>query len=414
MQALDRVLTTGVSQAVVSSLDPVRAAAWLSLPPEAPRPATAATAASHPAPAGALDAPRDDVEQQLAAAFRALLGVERPTLDQDFFELGGHSLLAVRLFARMHKEFGLDLELATLLGAGTVRQLAVVVRTELQLPEPGSEPVRSVAAKKGQHVVPIQTEGRRPKLFLVHGAGGNVLGFRELAHYFGKDQPVYGLQARGVDGKLPPFATIAEMADSYLAELREVQPHGPFCLGGYSGGGVIAYEMAQRLRARGEVVAYVGMIDTWCPQIPQRGKLARTALHVGRLVKKGPMYPLRILKLKWDRWLAARSNEKARDQVGVLPQDLRGFEVQFAFERAFETHQVAPYDGPVWLFRAEEPNQSTRYVFEDDLGWRPFLGQQLRIVACPGNHYTMCTEPNVQRLCREMMTAMDAALAAGR
>jgi thioesterase domain-containing protein/acyl carrier protein len=410
MAGLDQALQAGVPQVVVSSMDPARVAGWLSLPPEKPRTIAAPTNVASPG-AAADAAPRDDVEKKLAAAFHDLLGVDRPGLDQDFFELGGHSLLAVRLFARIHKEFGLDLELATLLAAGTVRKLAAAVRAELKLPEPGSEPVRSVAAKKGQHVVPIQTAGSRPKLFLVHGAGGNVLGFRDLAHYFGKDQPVYGLQARGVDGKQAPHTTIAEMAAAYLAELREVQPHGPYCLGGYSGGGVVAFEMAQLLAQVGERTAFVGMIDTWCPQIPVRSKLVRTVLHLGRLLQRGPLYPFRILKMKRERRLAARTNAQAQAQGGVVPQDLRGFAVQFAFEHAFETHQVALYDGKVWLFRAAEQNQSTRYVFNEDLGWAPFVRAGLRVAHCPGNHYTMCTEPNVQVLCAAMMSAMDEALA---
>ncbi|MCU0863926.1 MAG: SDR family NAD(P)-dependent oxidoreductase [Planctomycetes bacterium] len=412
MAGLERALRSEASQVVVSSLDVAAVAAWLSLPPEAARPSPGAAGADPTVAAATGDGPRDEVEQKLAMTFHELLGVEHPGLDQDFFELGGHSLLAVRLFARIHKEFGLDLELATLLGAGTVRKLAAVVRSELKLPEPGRAPVRSVAAKKGQFVVPIRTGGKRPNLFLVHGAGGNVLGFRDLAHYFGDDQPVYGLQARGVDGKQSPHGSIAEMADAYLAELREVQPHGPYYLGGYSGGGLIAFEMAQRLRALGEAVPFVGMIDTWCPQLPQRGKLARGLLHVGRLLRRGPLYPLRILQTKWQRWTAARINAKAREDGGVMPADLRGFEVQFAFERAFEQHQVSRYEGPVWLFRAEEQPQNTRYVFVTDLGWQPYVGGGLTVVRCPGNHFTMCTEPNVQLLCREMMTALDAILAA--
>ncbi|MCK5940931.1 MAG: SDR family NAD(P)-dependent oxidoreductase, partial [Planctomycetes bacterium] len=378
MVAFDRALGSGLPRVVVSSLDPQRAADWLALPPEPTRGARS----SAPANAGGKDdedAPRDDTERALVTAFAELLGVDAPGLDEDFFELGGHSLLAVRLFARIHKEFDLDLELATLLSAGTVRKLAAVVREELGLPEPSDEPVRSVAARKGHHVVPIQTEGSRPNLFLVHGAGGNVLGFRDLSHYFGKDQPLYGLQARGVDGKQPPHQTIAEMAQAYLAEVREVQPHGPYYLGGYSGGGVIAYEMAQLLRAVGEPVAYIGMIDSWCPQMPQRSKAARAALHVGRLLKKGPMYPWRILRTKLERWSAARDTEKARNEGGTLPQDKRGFEVQFAFENAFVNHRVGPYEGDVWLFRAEDQQHGTRYIVDERLGWQPFVQGQLHV-----------------------------------
>lgn len=409
MLGLERALATGAARVVVSSLDVQRTADWLSLPPEQPR----STRASHDTEGGSdEDAPRDKTEQAVAAAFTDLLGVDSARLDEDFFELGGHSLLAVRLFARIHKEFGVDLELATLLSSGTVRKLAALLREELNLPEPSDEPVRSVAARKGQHVVPIQVDGSRPKLFLVHGAGGNVLGFRDLSHYFGKDQPLYGLQARGVDGKASPHGSIAEMAQAYLAELREVQPHGPYYLGGYSGGGVVAYEMAQLLREVGEPVAFVGMIDSWCPQMQKRSKFNRAWIHLKRIVAKGPMYPWRVLKARMDRRAAARDTEKAREQGGPLPQEQRGFEVQFAFEHAFETHCTKSYDGDVWLFRAEDQQLGTRFVFDAHLGWRPFVsGDALKVRACPGNHYTMCTEPNVQVLCEHMMKAMDEAMA---
>ncbi|HEB54456.1 MAG TPA: SDR family NAD(P)-dependent oxidoreductase, partial [bacterium] len=409
MAGFERALATGLPRVVVSSLDVARTADWLALPPAAPRPVR--IEAGDERADTAAEAPRDDTERALATAFSELLGVDAPGIDDDFFELGGHSLLAVRLFARIHKDFGLDLELATLLSAGTVRKLAALVREELSLPEPGDAPARSVSAHKGQHVVPIQTDGSRPNLFLVHGAGGNVLGFRDLAHYFGKDQPVFGLQARGVDGKQPPHTTIAEMAQAYLAEVREVQPHGPYFLGGYSGGGVVAYEMAQLLRAVGEPVGFVGMIDSWCPQMPRRGRLARALLHTGRMLKKGPMYPIEILRIKLQRRSAARDTERARQEGGTLPQDKRGFEVQFAFENAFAQHVVEPYPGDVWLFKAEDQQHGTRYIVDDKLGWAPFIQGELHVRACPGNHFTMCTEPNVQVLCQHMMAAMDAAIA---
>ena len=407
---LERALVASAARVVIASLDVQRTADWLSLPPEQtqrPRPLAAEVVSS-----GDEDAPRDATEKAVAAAFGDLLGVAAARLDDDFFELGGHSLLAVRLFARIYKEFGVDLELATLLSAGTVRKLAGLLREALGTPEPSDQPVRSVAANRGQHVVPIQTEGSRPKLFLVHGAGGNVLGFRDLSHYFGKQQPVYGLQARGVDGKASPHTTIAEMAQAYLAEVREVQPHGPYYLGGYSGGGVVAYEMAQLLRSLGEPVAFVGMIDSWCPQMKQRSKLSRVMLHLGRLIKSGPMYPWGIVKVRRDRWIAARNTEKARRQGGSMPQEQRGYEVQFAFEHAFQTCQVKPYDGDVWLFRAEDQHLGTRYVLDRFLGWRPFVAEaSLLVSVCPGNHFTMCTEPNVQVLCRQVMAGMDQAMA---
>lgn len=412
MQALEQALATDLPQVLISALDIQRAADWLAQPAVGARAAGATggdAVISVAAPTS--EGPRDDVERQLAAAWRELLGVEQPGLDQDFFELGGHSLLAVRLFARLHQQFHVDLELATLLSAGTVRKLAAVVRQMAGLPEPGSEPVRSVADRRGQYLVPIQTEGRRPLLFLVHGAGGNVLGFRDLAHYFGNDQPVFGVQARGVDGRSAPHGSIEEMAADYLAEIREVQPHGPYFLGGYSGGGCVAYEMALQLRAVGEVVAFVGMIDTPSPHMRERSLLLRAWLHFRRLWHRGPGYPLRLLGDKIQARLLARRNRNLRRRGEVLPQELRGHELQASFDAAFFRYRLRPYDGRIWLFRAEQEYR-IRYVRDQELGWGGFPQGGIEVVDCPGDHFSMCTEPNVQVLCRHFMVQMDHAMAA--
>ena len=424
--ALERVLAAGVAHAVVTPFDVDAVAAWLarpSAPVRSPAPVEGEPSAM------AATAPRDRVERLLHAAFAQLLGTREQGIDGDFFELGGHSLLAVRLFARLHRELGVDLELATLLGAGTVRLLAVAVRRALghaqpEQPEPDAADAATAASSSAananagaaakqpfQHLVPVQARGTRPKLFLVHGAGGNVLGFRELAAALGDDQPLYGLQARGVDGRSEPHDRIAAMADAYLAELLQLQPSGPYLLGGYSGGGVVAFEMAQRLRARGVVVPFVGMIDSPCPQRPRRSAFARTLVHLGELVRQGPAYPLGILKTKFERWSAARHTEQGRGD-GPLPPEQRGFALQFAFERAFAQHHVAAYGGPVWLFRAEVQRLGARFQTSHDLGWAPFVAD-LHVEVCPGDHFSMCTAPNVDTLCARMRAAIDRALAAG-
>jgi acyl transferase domain-containing protein/thioesterase domain-containing protein len=431
--ALERVLAAGVAHAVVTPFDVDAAAAWLARPLAPVR--SPAPVEGEPL-AVAATAPRDRVERLLHAAFAQLLGTREQGIDGDFFELGGHSLLAVRLFARLHRELGVDLELATLLGAGTVRLIAVAVRRALGHPQPeqpeadaadavgaastvgatsaatsgvAANTNEGAAAKRTfQHLVPVQARGTRPKLFLVHGAGGNVLGFRELAAALGDDQPLYGLQARGVDGRSEPHDSIAAMADTYLAEILQMQPAGPYLLGGYSGGGVVAYEMAQRLRARGVVVPFVGMIDSPCPQRPKRSAFARTMVHLGELVRQGPAYPLGILKTKFERWSAARHTEQSRGD-GPLPPEQRGFALQFAFERAFAQHHVAAYGGPVWLFRAEVQRLGARFQTAHDLGWAPFVAD-LRIEVCPGDHFSMCTAPNVETLCARLRAAMVSAL----
>ena len=151
--------------------------------------------------------------------WRDLLGVEQVGLHDGFFALGGHSLVAVRLFARVKKTWGVDLPLATLFAAPTLEALAARVREPLGLTldasSPGAVEHGAPPAKAGwSPLVLIRKGGSRLPFFCVHGAGGNLLVFRDLAERLGPEQPVYGLEARGVDGHLPPAASIEEMAET--------------------------------------------------------------------------------------------------------------------------------------------------------------------------------------------------------
>src|ERR1022692_1664380 len=164
--------------------------------------------------------PEDDTAKQLSHIWQEQLGVGAIGLDQNFFDLGGDSSLAVRMFSEIEKIFGVKLPLATLYEAPTIEELARVLRGE-------------VSASGWSPLVAIQPEGSRPPLFCFHGAGGNVLIYRDLSRHLGLDQPFYGLQAQGLDGSRPPLTTIEEMAALYVKEIRRSQPHGPYFLGGY-------------------------------------------------------------------------------------------------------------------------------------------------------------------------------------
>jgi thioesterase domain-containing protein/acyl carrier protein len=192
---------------------------------------------------------QDDTESQLAGIWQNLLGLESVGVDQNFFDLGGDSSLAVRMFAEIEKIFQVKLPLATLYETPTIEELARVLRGEASMS--GWSPL-----------VTIQAAGSRPPLFCFHGAGGNVLIYRDLSRRLGMDQPLYGLQAQGLDGSQPPLTTIEEMATLYVKEIRQAQPHGPYFLAGYCGGGTIAYEAAQQLQAEREQVALLALFDT--------------------------------------------------------------------------------------------------------------------------------------------------------
>jgi thioesterase domain-containing protein/acyl carrier protein len=203
--------------------------------------------------------PRDDVELQLTKIWEKVLGIEPIGIRDNYFELGGQSLLAVRLFAQIEEAFGKNLPLATLLQAPTVEQLADIIRQQ------GESWLWSP-------LVTIQPKGSKPPLFCIHGMGGNVLCYRELSGYLGTDQPVYGIQAKGLydDEEKQTLPTIfEEMAAHYIESIRTVQPEGPYCLAGLSAGGAIAFEMAQQLLAQGQQVALLAMFETYYPGYPK-------------------------------------------------------------------------------------------------------------------------------------------------
>jgi acyl carrier protein len=207
----------------------------------------------------ATSAARDDIERELASLWRVLLGVAEVGVNDDFFELGGQSLVAVRLFQRIGKKYGVDLPLSTLFQAPTIAECAALLRGMLGLPHPDDAEPSAVPPQAADGIdaptkpafhalVAVQRGGNRLPFFCVHGAGGNVLNFRDLARAMHPEQPFYGLQASGVDGVSPPHKTIEEMADAYIAEIREFQPQGPSARR-VSGGGTRP-EMARRLTRR--------------------------------------------------------------------------------------------------------------------------------------------------------------------
>jgi acyl carrier protein len=178
------------------------------------------------------------LELQLSHIWEAVLNIRPISLTDDFFDLGGHSLLAVRLTGQIREQFGRDLPLATLFEASTIAQLADVLRQESD-------------AMPRSTLVTIQPNGSKPPFFCVHAIGGEVLNFIDLARHLGPDQPFYGLQAPSSQDAHDDDTSIEKMAAYYLDVIQEVQPEGPYLLGGLCAGGVIALEMAQQLHQRG-------------------------------------------------------------------------------------------------------------------------------------------------------------------
>ena len=196
--------------------------------------------------------PRTRVELQLVAIWEQVLGIAPIGVRDNFFALGGYSLLALRMFSAIEQTVGIRLPMAMLFQAPTIEQLAAVLADE-------------GCTVRWRSLVAIQPEGKNPPFFAVPGVGGNVLVFARLARLLGEAQPFYGLQARGLDGREKPFMRVEEMAAHYIEEIRSVQPHGPYLIGGTCTGGLAAYEIAQQLTAQGEQVILTVM-ESWHPR----------------------------------------------------------------------------------------------------------------------------------------------------
>ncbi|QRN94792.1 non-ribosomal peptide synthase/polyketide synthase [Archangium violaceum] len=350
-------------------------------------------------------APRTEEERRLADIWARVLRVPRVGVRDNFFELGGHSLLAVRLMSRIREATGHALPLATLFQAPTVEQMASLLRQ-------GAEP------RPWSPLVPFSGAGgaRRP-FFCVHPVGGNVLCYAELARQLGPDQPFYGLQAPGLEGGAP-LALIEEMAACYIELIRTVQPTGPYLLGGWSLGGVIAYEMARQLERRGEQVEVLALIDSLTPAAqPARPELSASQVAmmfaldlVGTSGAGLPAEPERLAELGVDE-LLAKLLELGRAS-GVLAPDtsleqlrdlLRVFENNL---RASRHYEPVPYGGPATLFLSSEGRPEG---LPEDNGWRTLVGGGLELHALPGNHYQLLRSPTVERLAGMLKQALEHA-----
>lgn len=243
---------------------------------------------------------------------------------------------------------------------------------------------------------------------------GNVLNLRHLANQIGTDRPFYGLQARGLYGGDQPHETFEELARDYLVEVRLVQPRGPYFIGGFSGGGIAAIEMARQLREAGEEVALLVLLDTPLPQ----GELLSTAdkieMHVQNLRRRGAGYlgDWAKSRLDWElrRW-RRRGESPAEAQQGAFHSQV----IEAAFYRAIARYRVRHHEGTITLFRPKlnpihvfgpdrQINKDKRFIYHDN-GWGRFC-DHVDVYEVPGDHDGMVLEPNVRVLAARLRASI--------
>jgi thioesterase domain-containing protein/acyl carrier protein len=332
---------------------------------------------------------KDVIESRLVQIWETVLNVRPIGVRHNFFELGGHSLVAVRLMQRIEQAFGKNLPIATLFQAPTVEQLAVILRQE------ASSPASSC-------LVPIQKAGTKPPFFCVHGAGGAVIRFYDLARYLGSDQPVYGLQALGAAGKNSVHTRVEDMAAAYISEIRTVQPDGPYLLGGYSFGGIVALEMAQELIAQGQMPPLVVLFDTFCPSAYDTFAEKCSALFKAFGIPKdgSPGHLSRKVKM------VVRGLQRRVSEMRV-PHELR--QVRRTCQEAATAYTLQVYPGRIILFRSSE--RPLTHFHDHHAGWKAVAADGLAIHEIAGEHDDVLLEPQVQLVAEQLKACLDGARA---
>jgi thioesterase domain-containing protein len=357
--------------------------------------------------------PRTPTERALVRLWENLLGIHPIGVADNFFDLGGHSLLAVRLLASVKAEFGRDLPLAVLLQEPTIERLARILDS-------------AVGPAEWSPLVPIRPGGQKRPFYCLHPGGGNVLCYAGLARHLGADRPLIGIQASGlVDGQVI-HESIEAMAADYVRAVRRYQPRGPYLLGGWSMGGVVAFAMAQELRRQGEEVDLLVLLDAPAMFTFHSGAAddpsspADDAVLLVRFVQEltGPDHPEvhrhlangAFARLGFDEQLhrvvqCVRAADLALSDLdeAQLGRLFRVFQVN---ARATTRYVPGLYPGRVVYFEASEPLPGAEH--RHARAWGTVI-DGLEVEATPGDHETMIGGHNVESLARSLQGWLDRA-----
>ncbi|AGC45224.1 non-ribosomal peptide synthetase [Myxococcus stipitatus DSM 14675] len=354
----------------------------------------------------AYEAPETELERKLAEVFEEVLGTKkRVGRREDFFELGGHSLLAAQLVAKVRALTGVDVPLRALFEAPSVERLASWMDS--------SREDRSV-----RDCVTLQSSGTGAPVFFVHAVGGAVGPYRMLARMLGTERPFYGLQAPGLDGSEAPLEQVEALARRHVAALRAVRPEGPYVLGGWSLGGVVAFEMARELERQGQRVEQLVLLDSFAPgdALLEREPdgallLAGMALDLARTAGGEPTLRPELLTGLADEEQLTRVAQHARASGWLPPEvrdvDLRAWrDVTRANLRALSAYRPGPYGGgPVTLFRAKDAKRER--VVDASHGWSRFVApDQLTVEDVSGDHYSVLRAPDVDGLATRLASLL--------
>ncbi len=380
-------------------------------PKALPAPAAQGTARTQAVP------PRNEVQKRLVQIWQDVLEMPAIGISENFFDAGGDSLAAAHLFIRIEEVFGKVLPLDTLFRSGTIEQLAAIIEESTQ-------------PKKRQSLIALQPQGDRPRFFCVHAIGGEVFSYRDLARLLGDDQPFYAFQGFTDPEAARDVCRIEETAARYVEELLAFQPTGPYCLGGYSYGAVVAYEMAQQLRRGGHEVAMLAVIDQRRPNLIPGAKWTSSSiaaclrnlphwvrddiLQCGAAnLKRRVGLKVAALKKRSLGFLAPAARSRREPELGDF-YDLSRVPSHYqvlmrSHFRALRNYVPQVYPGTMCLFRARTQPLAPGDWHRRDMGWGGLPAGGLTVTDIPGNHETLLDEPHVHILARKLRAALTAA-----
>jgi thioesterase domain-containing protein len=309
----------------------------------------------------------------------------------------------------LEEKTGQRLPITSLFEAPTVEKLSFLLN-------------RDKHAISWKSLVPIKADGTRPPLYIIHGSGLTVMVFNSLARGMDPDQPVYGLQARGLNGVDEPFDRMEDIAGYYISEILEQNPDGPFCLAGYSFGGFVAFEMARQLKAMGKEIKMLAIFDTYADNsdnfVPFGPRMVRKLKRqfpkfrfiMGSMAKQPYQtlkYQSKFFLNKLIDILAALGLHEKRPWEGDMLE--HSTKINQKHDIASSNYRMTAYDGVIDLFRVK-----TRLNYLDDrvyLGWKPFA-KDVKIHEIPGDHRTFLMPPNDRELAKILRAILDERFAA--
>ncbi len=352
-------------------------------------------------------APANDAERAIQPIWEEAFGIKPIGVTENFYDLGGHSVVAALLMSRIETRLGHQLPLEALFQAPTIRGLGNAIQTKLEL-------------GKGGVLVPLQTTGDHPPLFLIAGAGGHVFAFHKFAHMLGPEFNVYGMKAIGVDGTEPPLESIVEIARRYKEEILEAVPDGPYLVSGYSVGGMIAYELALQLQAAGKKVSGVLLFDLFAPGYPKRQPLyKRIYSHTRKFLglswaKKWSYIRARLSRIRQRILFKLDRHHELAEVPGmdIVPQE-RLKRVWGGLVKALQNYWPSrAFDGRIVLVASSLPLEWVGVDLDDPVrGWSQWTTKPVKLYHVPAPHMELFRDEYVDLLLSHVREVLRAAKA---